>query len=59
MPVVVKLVAEFPGHEMTVLRVVAEYVDEHPEADAQSVEEATRERLDALLADRNHHNPAN
>jgi hypothetical protein len=44
--------AEFPGHALTVLRIVADCADEHPEGDAQLIEEASRARLAAWL--RNH-----
>jgi hypothetical protein len=52
MAVALRLMAEFPGHALTVLRIVADCADEHPEADVDVVEEASRARLTAWL--RNH-----
>ena len=49
MAVAVRLMAEFPGHALTVLRVVADCADEYPEGDSEAVEEVARARLAALL----------
>jgi hypothetical protein len=45
MAVALRLMAEFPGHALTVLRLVAECADERPDADAEVIEEASRARL--------------
>jgi hypothetical protein len=52
MAVALRLMAEFPGHALTVLRIVADCADEHPGGDAQLIEDASRARLAAWL--RNH-----
>ena len=51
MAVASRLMAEFPGHELTVLRIVADCADEHPEGDAVVIEEASRVRLLRWLRD--------
>jgi hypothetical protein len=45
MAVAFRLMAEFPGHALTVLRIVADCADEHPDDDVEVIEEAARARL--------------
>lgn len=48
MAVALRLIEEFEGQSMTVLRVVAEAADDHPGQDPVVVESAARTRLLAL-----------
>lgn len=57
MAVAIRLMAEFPGHALTVLRVVADCADEYPDGDPEAVEEVARARLAALLANSDDHPP--
>jgi hypothetical protein len=59
MAVAVELMAEFPGQEVTVLRVVAECADEHPEWDPEDIKTAARTRLTTWAQDHDDHAPAN
>jgi hypothetical protein len=52
MAVAERLMGEFEGHSMTVLRVVAEVADGHPRCDPALVESAARARLLAFLGER-------
>ena len=52
MAVALRLIEEFEGQSLTVLRVVAEAADDHPGADSVVVESAARTRLMALLSER-------
>lgn len=45
MAVAFRLMAEFPGHALTVLRIVSECADDLPDEDAAVIEEAARVRL--------------
>jgi hypothetical protein len=49
MAVALRLMAEFPGHSLTVLRIVADCADERPDEDAALIEEAARARLTSWL----------
>lgn len=51
MAIALRLMDEFEGQSMTVLRVVAEVADDHPGDDPALVESAARARLSALLGD--------
>jgi len=57
MAVALRLMAEFPGHALTALRMVADCADEHPEEDAEVIEEAARARLITWLRDHDHGAP--
>ena len=52
MAVADRLMGEFEGHSMTVLRVVAEAADDYPGCDPGLIESAARARLVALLGER-------
>jgi hypothetical protein len=52
MAVALRLMAEFEGQSMTVLRVVAEAADAHPGDDPARVEAAARTRLLTFLSGR-------
>jgi hypothetical protein len=45
MAVALRLMADFPGHALTVLRIVADCADEQPDADADVIEDVSRARL--------------
>ena len=58
MGVVERLMAEFPGHSLTVLRIVADCADELEDPDPERVEEISRMRLRVLLGRRDDHSSA-
>jgi hypothetical protein len=49
MAVALKLMDEFEGHSLTVLRLVAEVADDHPGCDPSLLERAARTRLIAFI----------
>jgi hypothetical protein len=53
MAVALRLMAEFPGHSLTVLRIVADCADEHPDEEVALIEEAARARLISWLREHN------
>ena len=49
MAVALKLMGEFENHSLTVLRLVAEVADDHPDCDPSLLERAARARLIAFI----------
>ena len=50
MAVALKLMGEFESHSLTVLRLVAEVADDHPDCDPSLLERAARARLETAEA---------